>query len=109
LTIGKLLDVSKQIAGSEANFQWASVEFLNEHKVEAWSDLPVWIPDGEEDAGFARLNLSKALNAGLNFRPLDETVRDTLEWAQTRPSDHVWRAGLTAEREAQVLAALKGE
>jgi len=45
----------------------------------------------------------------LKFRPVEETVRDTLAWAQTRPADHTWRAGLTAEREAEVLAALKGE
>ena len=109
VTIGKLLEVSKQISGSDANFMWASVEFLNQHKVEAWSDMPTWIPDDEEGVGFSRVDVSKAIAAGLKFRPLEETVRDTLAWAQTRPADHPWRAGLTAEREAEVLAALKGE
>jgi nucleoside-diphosphate-sugar epimerase len=109
LTIGRLLDISKQISGSDANFRWASVDFLNQHKVEAWSDMPTWIPDDEEGVGFSRIDISKAIAAGLKFRPLEETVRDTLEWANTRPADHEWRAGLTAEREAQVLAALKGE
>jgi nucleoside-diphosphate-sugar epimerase len=107
LTIGKLLEVSKLVSGSNANFKWASVEFLNQNKVEAWSDMPAWIPDDEEGLGFARIDISKALQAGLTFRPLEETVRDTLEWAKTRPTDHEWRAGLTAEREAEVLAALK--
>jgi 2'-hydroxyisoflavone reductase len=109
LTIGKLLEVSKQVAGSDASFRWASVEFLNQHKVEAWSDMPTWVPDDEEGIGLSRVDVSKAIAAGLRFRPLEETVRDTLEWAQTRPADHPWRAGLTAEREAEVLAALKGE
>jgi 2'-hydroxyisoflavone reductase len=109
LTIGKLLEVSKQVSGSDANFQWASVEFLNQNKVEPWSDMPTWVPDDEEGVGFARVDVSKAIEAGLRFRPLEETVRDTLAWAQTRPPDHPWRAGLTPEREAQVLAALKGE
>ncbi|HEY3476809.1 MAG TPA: hypothetical protein VGK56_19485, partial [Anaerolineales bacterium] len=59
-------------------------------------------------AGFSRVDVSKAINAGLAFRPLEETVRDTLEWAKTRPADRRWEAGLTAEREAQVLAALEG-
>jgi 2'-hydroxyisoflavone reductase len=107
LTMGKLLEVSKQVSGSDANFKWASVEFLNQNKVEAWSDLPAWIPDDEEGVGFARIDISKAIHAGLTFRPLEETVRDTLEWAKTRPTDHEWRAGLTAEREAEVLALLK--
>jgi 2'-hydroxyisoflavone reductase len=109
LTIGKLLDVSKQVTGSDAIFRWASVEFLNENKVEPWSDMPAWVPDDEEGAGFSRIDVSKAIDAGLKFRPLEETVRDTLEWVQTRPADHEWRAGLTAEREAQVLAVLRGE
>ena len=107
LTMGKLLEVSKQVSGSDANFNWASVEFLNQNKVEAWSDMPAWIPDDEEGVGFARIDISKAIHAGLKFRPLEETVRDTLEWARTRPVDHEWRAGLTAEREAEVLTALK--
>ena len=109
LTIGKLLEVSKMISGSEANLRWGSLEFLKQHKVEPWSDMPTWIPDDEEGLGFSRIDVSKAIAAGLKFRPLEETVRDTLAWAQTRPDDHKWRAGLTAEREAQVLAALNGE
>lgn len=109
LTIGKLLDVSKQLTGSDATVKWASVEFLNQQNVQAWSDMPTWIPDDEDGIGFSRVDVSKAINAGLKFRPLEETIRDTLAWEQTRPTDHEWRAGLTAEREAQVLAALKGE
>ena len=109
LTIGKLLEVSKQLTGSDANFRWASVDFLNQHKVEAWSDMPTWVPDDEEGVGLSRVDVSRAIAAGLKFRPLEETVRDTLDWAQTRPADHQWRAGLTAEREAEVLAVLKGE
>ena len=109
LTMGQLLEVSKQVSGSDADFKWAGVEFLNQNKVEAWSDMPAWIPDDEEGVGFARIDISKAIQAGLTFRPLEETVRDTLDWAKTRPMDHEWRAGLTAEREAEVLAALKEE
>jgi len=106
LTIGKLLEVSKHVSGSDANFRWASLEFLNQNKVEAWSDMPAWIPDDEEGAGFSRVDVSKAIAAGLRFRPLEETVRDTLAWAQTRPADHEWRAGLKAEREAELSKLL---
>jgi 2'-hydroxyisoflavone reductase len=109
LTIGKLLDVSRQWTGSNANIHWASVEFLNQHKVQAWSDMPTWIPDDEEGVGFSRVNVSKAIAGGLKFRPLEQTVRDTLAWAQRRPANHEWRAGLTAEREADVLADLIGK
>jgi 2'-hydroxyisoflavone reductase len=109
LTLGAMLEACKQVSNSDARFHWASVQFLAENKVEAWSDMPVWVPDTQEDAGFSRVDISKAINAGLTFRPLEETVRDTLEWAKTRSPDHEWRAGLNAEREAQVLIALKEE
>ncbi len=107
LTIGKLLEVSKQISGSDAAFKWASVDFLKQNNVQPWSDMPVWLPDDEEYAGFSRMDISKATQAGLKFRPLEETVRDTLEWAKTRPANHEWRAGLKPEREQELLAYLK--
>jgi len=106
LTLGAMLEACKQVSGSDALFRWASVEFLNQNKVAPWSDMPVWVPDSPEDAGFSKVDVSKAISAGLAFRPLAETVRDTLAWAATRPSDHPWRAGLTAEREKQLLDLL---
>jgi 2'-hydroxyisoflavone reductase len=109
LTMGTMLETCKQVSKSDATLKWAPVEFLTEHKVEPWSDMPVWIPNVEQDAGFSRVDISKAIKAGLTFRPLEETVRDTLDWAATRPSDREWRAGLSIEREAEVLAALKEE
>ena len=69
--------------------------------------MPAWIPDNGEDAGFARVDISKAINAGLKFLSLEETVRDTLEWASERPEDHEWKAGLKAEREKELLELLK--
>lgn len=108
LTFGAMLETCKRVSGSDASFRWASVEFLNQNKVEAWSDMPVWIPDNEENAGFSRINVSKAVNAGLTFRPLEETVRDTIDWANTRPPDHEWRAGLKPEREQELLKLLNG-
>jgi 2'-hydroxyisoflavone reductase len=106
LTLGAMLETCREVSGSDANFKWASVEFLNQNNVAPWSDMPVWVPDTEEDAGFSRVDISKAINAGLTFRPLEETVRDTIDWAATRPSDHEWRAGLKAEREAEFLTKI---
>jgi 2'-hydroxyisoflavone reductase len=107
LRMGEFLDVCKRVSGSVAAFHWASVEFLKEHKVEPWSDMPVWIPDTEEDAGFSRIDMSKAIDAGLTFRPLENTIRDTITWAETRPADHEWRAGLNPDKERILLTLLK--
>lgn len=106
LSFGAMLATCKQASGSDAIFNWASVKFLTENKVEPWSDLPVWVPDTPEDAGFSRVDVSKAIAAGLSFRPLEETVRATLDWAMTRAPEHAWRAGLTTQRETELLARL---
>jgi 2'-hydroxyisoflavone reductase len=107
LTLGSMLETCKTVSGSDAQIHWAAVEFLSQHNVAPWSDLPVWVPDTPEDAGFSKVAVSKAITARLTFRPLAETVRDTLAWAQTRPADYQWRAGLSPEREQELLEALK--
>jgi 2'-hydroxyisoflavone reductase len=106
LQFGAMLETCKQVSGSDASFVWASADFLSQNNVAPWSDLPVWVPDTAEDAGFSRVDVSKAIAAGLTFRPLAETVRDTLAWAKTRPVDYEMRAGLKAEREAELLEVL---
>jgi 2'-hydroxyisoflavone reductase len=106
LSFGNLLETCKQVSGSDAQFKWAPVEFMNQNNVAAWSDMPAYLPDVGEDAGYARVDISKAIRAGLKFRPLQDTVRDTIEWANTRPSDHEWRAGLKPERERELLDLL---
>ena len=65
------------------------------------------VPDNKENAGFSRVDISKATRAGLKFRPLTDTVRDTLEWARSRPADYEMRAGLQPEREAELLKRLE--
>ncbi len=107
LSFGRLLDTCKLIGNSDAKFKWAPPAFLNENNVAAWSDMPAWLPDSGEDAGFARVDISKALHAGLKFHSLEETVHDTLEWANSRPADYEWLAGLKAERENELLKILE--
>jgi 2'-hydroxyisoflavone reductase len=109
LTFGTMLETCKRVSGSDASFRWASAEFLKAHNIVEWSDMPVWVPDNEENRGFSRVDVSKAIQAGLTFRALEETVRDTLAWAKMRPADHEWRAGMTQEKEDEALAALKGD
>lgn len=109
LTLGAMLETCKQVSGSDANFKWAAVEFLNQNKVAEWSDMPVWVPDNEENQGFSRVDISRAIKAGLKFRPLQDTVRDTIAWANTRPLDQAWKAGLTTQREAELLISMKAD
>lgn len=103
LPLGDFFEICKQVSGSDANFKWASPEFLAENKVAPWSDMPAWLPDTGEDAGFARVNVSKAINAGLVISPIVETVKATLAWASERPADREWKASLVEARELELL------
>lgn len=104
LEIGQMLDEIKKALHSNATFTWLPADFLKQEKVEAWSDMPVWAGD---ELGLARTKIDRALAKGLTFRPLAETVRDTLAWFKSLPQDRQSKlhAGLTPERETEVLAA----
>ena len=104
--VGGMLDGINEAEKSNATFTWVSEEFLTQQKVEPWSDMPVW---AGKESGIAKTKIDKALGKGLTFRPLAETARDTLAWFKSLPQDRQskLRAGLTPEREAEVLAAWK--
>ena len=102
-TLGRLLETCRAVSGSDAQIVWADETFLRENAVQPWSQLPLWIGNGPEYDGFSRFDGSRAAATGLTFRPVVETVAATLDWANTRPADHTWRAGLTPEREAELL------
>jgi 2'-hydroxyisoflavone reductase len=88
---------------------WVGAKFLEDHKVNAWSDQPVWVPGQGETAGFHHRSIARALKAGLTYRPLPQTAGDTLAWFKTLPPDRQakLRSGLTPERETTLLAQWK--
>jgi len=109
LTIRRLLETCRDVSGSDARFTWVDNEFLTEHEVGPWMNMPCWIPAEGDYAGFGSRNVDKAVAAGLAFRSLDDTVSDTLAWYDELKDESreriSGRAGLPAEREAEVLAA----
>lgn len=106
-TMGHLLDECVRSAGSAATLTWVDAAFLEAQKVSPWSDMPVWVPPVGEDGAVSLTSVQRAVDAGLTFRPLADTVRDTLAWHRGRPEDrrNPLRAGLDPERERAVLAA----
>lgn len=103
LSMGTLLAACQAAADSRAWFTWLDEATLLEHKVEPYTELPLWVP--QESRDFDRFDCSKAFTSGLTIRPLAETIRAILEWDATRPADHPRRNGLKPEREAQLLSA----
>jgi len=90
----------------DADLRWTPADLLEANQVRPWSDLPVWVPGHGETAGFARRGIARAVQAGLTFRPIETTAVDTLAWfrAQAPERQAALRAGLAADREADVLA-----
>ena len=102
VTMGEVLDVCRAVTRSDARLTWVDEEFLLEQHVAPYIEMPLWVPSAY--VGFNRVDCSKAIAHGLRFRPLFDTVSDTLDWHATRPPDTVLRAGLSAVREAELLA-----
>lgn len=107
LTMGNLLEACVDATGRNASLTWADDAFLATQDVAPWSDLPLYIPASSEMAGFSAFDVSHAVGAGLTFRPLQDTIQDTLSWVQAERGDRPWQAGLTRERERELLAAWK--
>jgi 2'-hydroxyisoflavone reductase len=114
-TMAKVLETCRRAAGSNARFTWVDEQFLLDERVEPWTELQLWVPDSDRDwVHLQRADVSRAisagLSAGLRFRPLEETCRDPLGWAQSattpgygRPFGAARGVGLPQEREAAVL------
>jgi len=97
-----LLDTCREVSGSDARFVWIEGKFLLDQEIGQWMELPLWIED-ESDKGLHRADTARAKATGLTIRPLADTVQATLDHAETTDS-----AGLSAEREAALLAAWEG-
>jgi len=93
-----LLDACCALVGSDAELVWVDHEFLLDREVDEWMELPLWIADPDWK-DFMNQEISRALAAGLVFRPLEDTLRDAVERAET-----VEGVGLSPEREAALLS-----
>jgi 2'-hydroxyisoflavone reductase len=105
LTFGELLATCTQQTGSDARFVWVPEQFLLAEGVRPYTELPLWRPMTPQTAGFYSVSSAKAIANGLNFRPVAETVRDTLTWDATQPPDVPRPSGLRPERERELLDA----
>lgn len=104
-TRGDLMAACRAATGSDAQFTYVGDEWLVAQGVEAWTEVPLWVP--EAPSVFAH-DTAEAEAGGLTWRPLRDTVADTWAWQQSVPGG--WQRnertpGLAPDREAQLLAA----
>jgi 2'-hydroxyisoflavone reductase len=95
----ELLDTCVAVTGSDATPVWIPDEFLLQHEVGEWMEVPMWLADPEW-VGMNQADVSRAEAAGLAHRPLEDTIRGTLDEAETTGD-----AGLNPEREREVIEA----
>lgn len=81
---------------------WVDEEFLASHEVRPWMEMPMWLPR----PGRTYANNARAIAQGLRFRPVADTIRDTLHWAKTERGDKPFaRTGIQPDKEKRVIAA----
>jgi 2'-hydroxyisoflavone reductase len=110
-TMGELLESCKAATGSAAELRWTPPKEVLAAGIAPWTELPVWLPPGEDHDTMHRADVSKALAVGLSCRPVGETVADTWDWlrsiggrAPQRPDRPA--PGLAPEKEAALLERL---
>ena len=100
-----LFETCRRVAGSDAELVWVDGDFLAEHEVGEWMELPLWLHVARLRRDARRSTRRPAFAAGLEPRPLEETVRATLDWARSGEAPAEPPAGLAREKEQQVLDA----
>ncbi|MDX2086966.1 MAG: NAD-dependent epimerase/dehydratase family protein [Kofleriaceae bacterium] len=106
-TMREVLEATNAAAGNKAKLTWVPNSFLQQHDVSPWAEMPMWV-DLSDMPGFGTLVNKRAVAAGLTFRPIGDTARDTLAWLATLPDDERTKlrdSGIKPEKEAAVLAA----
>jgi 2'-hydroxyisoflavone reductase len=108
LSIEEMLYGIKAATDTPSTFTWVSADFLASQQIRPWQDMPVWIPPQDGMQGFSQIDVSRAVEAGMTFRPVAVTAEDTLAWTRDWNEERTaapLRFGITAERESEVLAA----
>ena len=107
MPFGDLLSTCVDTIESDAELTWVPADFLAEHDIQAWRDVPAWADSDSALAGSLTWSADKALSAGLTISPVEDTIRDTLAWFRSLPDERQaeLRAGMSRDKEASVLEA----
>ncbi|WP_066062655.1 NAD-dependent epimerase/dehydratase family protein [Neobacillus soli] len=115
LTMKELLAACIKVTGSNAELVWADETFLLDQKVTPWTEMPLWVPETtplspelkEPWRGAFSINIDKAVNSGLTFRPLEESLAEIYEWEKGRnlPLED-WKSGMREDKEKELLNLL---
>jgi 2'-hydroxyisoflavone reductase len=101
LRFGELLDTVARVTGSDPEFVWLPESFLAQERIDPDDEpFPYWLGPASESA--PTFSNGRALDAGLTFRPLEDTIRDEVAWDRSRPQEPLDR-GIEPDRERELL------
>jgi 2'-hydroxyisoflavone reductase len=106
LTTDAMVHGCHAVSGGPVSFTHVPAGFLEKSE----AGLPIWVPrEGTPFSGYGAVSNARAIAAGLTFRPLATTVEDLLAWYRGLPAERQAevRAGITREKEAEILKAWK--
>jgi 2'-hydroxyisoflavone reductase len=106
-TFEELISEIQTICQKKCKFIKADEKFLLDNEVTPFLDLPLWLPQTEDFIGLEQINGEKAIQAGMQFRPMRQTIEDTLAWITTKSEP--LKVGLSTEREEELIAKWKNE
>lgn len=108
-SLGEWVDLSRDVGGHGGEVIEADPQWLIEQEVPQFAgpgSLALWLPPGMRGMMGRRGVVAGA--AGFRHRPCREMLSDTLTWElQSGPDRDVTGPGLTAERERELIAALR--
>jgi len=103
ISVEEFLHTGKGTLNHTCTFTWVDDAFLEKNGVSSWGEMGCWTPKAKN----GRASNAKSIAAGARFRPIAETIRDTAAWVKEGRGSGPWRAGMTAEREQELLAKWK--
>ncbi|MBN2478772.1 MAG: NAD-dependent epimerase/dehydratase family protein [Parachlamydiales bacterium] len=108
LDFEKFIHECSKFAKKKVDIIWVDENFIIDHHLDNWNKFPLWLYSKGNMAGLFTINSHKAQDKGLCYRPLLETISDTLRWDEKRVNRKM-RVGLSSEEETDLLNQLNNE
>lgn len=104
LSMESLLEACRNVARSDARFEWCDEKAIEASGLQPWTELPLWLPSSDESSRYMlQVSIDKALACGLRFRPLETSLQELLAWDRSRRYTTL-KAGMSIDQENALFA-----